>query len=1091
MLRFRSAATGFARRPVSSALSLLRPRSAHQRALKPQPTTNTLLNRNPYYSPMETHGNFDLLNRVKVKYGDVVISKWRSRVSGLSLVHIDYPAPIVHGYFVVRSEIFNDSGCPHTLEHLVFMGSEKYPYKGVLDNLATRAFADGTNAWTANDHTAYTISTAGGEGFLQLLPVYVDHILYPTLTESSFITEVHHVNPEGRDSGVVYSEMQGRENTPGDLAALLLQRLSNPPGSAYRSETGGLMEALRVLTIDDIRKYHAEYYVPHNLSLVVSGKLSTHDLLNVLQEKIEPSAIAHKQNHGARGPPGFKRPFLETPSANRPAFDKTIKDWVDFPEKDESMGEIYISFRGSEVGDFIASGAIDIMVNYLTSTATSPLNKDLVEIQSPLCAGFWINESDRAVVNDIDFVASSVPTEELENFDEKVIDSMRKVVDDGIDMKRMGDIIERERRKLFAGLESKGGLIFADTVIADFLYYGENGEDLAEQVNDVEQFDVLAKWTEDQWKNLLRSYFVDAHRVVVRARPSSVLQERLEKEENARVAAQVEKLGEEGLKKLGEQLEAAKAANDAPVPSDVLTSFPVPSVGSISWIPVTSAQNRGRNAVVPAPGGEGLAAHIAARGADLPVFVSFGNIESKFWNIDAYISTAEVPDELRPLLAVYVSSFLSLPVTRYDGTKLSHEEVINQLDNETVNSDASLGQGSAFSQMFVPGFKVDKSKYESTVLWLKDLLYNSHFDVERLRVTVAKLQQSLPETKRSGQRVLSSVMSSLMETSSANNRAWQVETQLEFFPQVAQQLQDDPESVVRDLETIRKHLTNPSAIRFAVWGDIMSLEDPLAIWKKAFGDVKDTNLLPVPLRHQTLSELGRNPSKKAVVVTMPTIESTYATFVTKSISDFQSEDLPALSIAIEVMNALESYLWKAIRGAGLAYGAHLSLDVETGVLKFVLYRSPNSYLAYATGADVTRKVANGTTPLEQTTLDSAKSSSVYNIANGVASPGRAALASFTNQVLKNAPQDRHMQLLRKYQDVTREQVLAALKKYVLPVFDPATSVAAVTAAPSVSDKVAEGLKEAGYDVATRLWDAGADEDGGDDSHSDCDTCSSS
>jgi hypothetical protein len=29
-----------------------------------------------------------------------------------------------------------------------------------------------------------------------------------------------------------------------------MQRLLNPPGSAYRSETGGLMEALRVLTVD-------------------------------------------------------------------------------------------------------------------------------------------------------------------------------------------------------------------------------------------------------------------------------------------------------------------------------------------------------------------------------------------------------------------------------------------------------------------------------------------------------------------------------------------------------------------------------------------------------------------------------------------------------------------------------------------------------------------------------------------------------------------------------------------------------------------------------------------------------------------------
>jgi hypothetical protein len=60
--------------------------------------------------------------------------------------------------------------------------------------------------------------------------------------------------------------MQGRENTSGDLMALRfvsglfsyqisqlignvrLQRLANLPGSAYRSETGGLMEALRILT---------------------------------------------------------------------------------------------------------------------------------------------------------------------------------------------------------------------------------------------------------------------------------------------------------------------------------------------------------------------------------------------------------------------------------------------------------------------------------------------------------------------------------------------------------------------------------------------------------------------------------------------------------------------------------------------------------------------------------------------------------------------------------------------------------------------------------------------------------------------------
>lgn len=67
---------------------------------------------------------------------------------------------------------------------LVFMGSEQYPYKGVLDLLANRGFSNGTNAWTDTDHTAYTISTAGEQGFLQMLPIYVDHILYPTITKA-------------------------------------------------------------------------------------------------------------------------------------------------------------------------------------------------------------------------------------------------------------------------------------------------------------------------------------------------------------------------------------------------------------------------------------------------------------------------------------------------------------------------------------------------------------------------------------------------------------------------------------------------------------------------------------------------------------------------------------------------------------------------------------------------------------------------------------------------------------------------------------------------------------------------------------------
>ena len=144
--------------------------------------------------------------------------------------------------------------------------------------------------------------------------------------------------------------------------SIRLQRLRDPPGSGYRSETGGLMDALRVLTpekSDDctqttlapliflpVREYHSNYYVPHNLALIVTGKLSngTSSLLRVVQEQIEPNLISHGQNHGP-SPSGWKRPFVETASAIRTPIPTTMKHIVEFPEKDECMCFLVILLR--------------------------------------------------------------------------------------------------------------------------------------------------------------------------------------------------------------------------------------------------------------------------------------------------------------------------------------------------------------------------------------------------------------------------------------------------------------------------------------------------------------------------------------------------------------------------------------------------------------------------------------------------------------------------------------------------------------------------------------------------------------------------
>ncbi len=107
--------------------------------------------------------------------------KYRSLRTGLTVTLGAADSPIVNAYACLATEAFDDDGLPHTLEHLIFLGSEDYPYKEVLDLMANRCLADRTNAWTDTDHTCYTVYTAGSAGFLNILPVYMDHILHPLL----------------------------------------------------------------------------------------------------------------------------------------------------------------------------------------------------------------------------------------------------------------------------------------------------------------------------------------------------------------------------------------------------------------------------------------------------------------------------------------------------------------------------------------------------------------------------------------------------------------------------------------------------------------------------------------------------------------------------------------------------------------------------------------------------------------------------------------------------------------------------------------------------------------------------------------------
>ena len=70
---------------------------------------------------------------------------------------------------------------------------------------------------------------------------------------------------------------------------------------------------------------------------------------------------------------------------------------------------------------------------------------------------------------------------------------------------------------------------------------------------------------------------------------------------------------------------------------------------------------------------------------------------------------------------------------------LSHEDVVNQLDSETVVYGVGLGVSGYFRDIFRVSIEVEVANYETAIAWLKDLVYGAEFNQDRYTSPTKKL----------------------------------------------------------------------------------------------------------------------------------------------------------------------------------------------------------------------------------------------------------------------------------------------------------------------------------------------------------------
>ncbi|KAL2133113.1 hypothetical protein VTI74DRAFT_2915 [Chaetomium olivicolor] len=997
---------------------------------------------------------FRKVQSFRTDYAPATITQYESERSGMQVIVTDRKGPKVNGYFTLATEIFDDSGAPHTLEHLVFMGSKSYKYKGLLDKLAGRAYSN-TNAWTAVDHTAYTLETAGWDGFAQILPVYLEHVIVPNITDDACVTEVHHIDGEGNDAGVVYSEMQALQYSSNELMDLRARRLLYPENVGFRYETGGMMEALRVLTPQRIREFHRAMYRPQNLAIIVIGEVDHNDLLRILDD--------FEESIGDDIPPPdpqFKRPFVDSPQP--PPLEKTIVETVEFPEEDESTGEIVVAFFGPSCIDQVQATAVNIIMTYLCGSSVSVIENIMVEKEHLASSvSYWWDSRPNSVIW---FQPTGVETEKLAFVEQRLISLLKEVASKPLDMEYMKECLQRERRQV--KLHAEGSeQFYATNIITDYLFGKRNGATLKD-LESLSEYDVLEGWTEEQWREFLKKWISDANHISILGKPSMELANTLKANEEARLAKRREELGKEGLERLRQRLENAKKNNDKPIPANVLDQWPVPGTSSIHFIESATARSgKARSlGVLDNPAQKTIDA--APQG--LPLFVQFEDVPTNFVHLTVHVGMSKTPMKFKPLLPLFADNFFNSPVMR-DGKRLEFEEVVKQLEKDTISyhisSSARLGDYEGVSIQF----QLDREKYTTIISWLRTLMFDIVFDPVRVKAAIVKALADIPEAKRDGRAMAQEVDMAIHFKPESYLAAKRTLVKAVYLRRLKKLIEKDPNTVLSWFEELRKSLFTFDNTRVLVTADVAKLANPVAAWDALTSDHADDfdpakEILPIVKLSSMLNPEGHAPgSFGSVVIPMTTLDSSYSVSTATGLKQgYADPRLPAYLVALGYLEAVEGPLWNAVRGNGLAYGASFSREVDGGYIQFKVYRSPDASKAIEASRATVAKIASGETPLDRHLVEGAVSGVVFAVADEQATMAAAAQQNYVVSVVRGLEQGWNKKILERVREVSEEQIRAVMREVIMPVFEPGRSNVVVTCAPIMEENMVKALGAAGY-----------------------------
>ncbi len=191
--------------------------------------------------------------------------------NGLKVIfHVDRSDPVVAvaltSHVGSAREKQGRTGFAHLFEHLLFLESENLG-KGGLDKLSARIGGSGANGSTSRDRTNY-FQTVPNDALEKMIWAEADKLGYfiNTVTEPVLAKEKQVVKNEKR---------QRVDNQPYGNTMYVIDNNLYPENHPYNWQVIGSLEDLQNATLEDVKEFFNEWYVPNNVVLTIAGDFNT------------------------------------------------------------------------------------------------------------------------------------------------------------------------------------------------------------------------------------------------------------------------------------------------------------------------------------------------------------------------------------------------------------------------------------------------------------------------------------------------------------------------------------------------------------------------------------------------------------------------------------------------------------------------------------------------------------------------------------------------------------------------------------------------------------------------------------------------